>query len=66
MIAIFTAFRELQEGYAAYSVSESQVGRVRRYIRNQEEHHRGQSFQEEFRALLDKHGIEYDERYLWD
>ena len=55
-----------QEGYAAFSVSESQVRRVRAYTRNQDSHHRRQSFQDEFRALLDKHGIEYEERYLWD
>lgn len=57
---------EWQVGYAAFSVSESQVVPVRRYIRNQKQHHREQSFQEEFVALLDKHGIEYDPRYLWD
>jgi REP element-mobilizing transposase RayT len=55
-----------QEGYAAFSVSESQVDAVRRYIRNQVEHHRKQSFQEELVALLKRHGVEYDPRYLWD
>ena len=55
-----------QEGYAAFSVSESQVPAVREYIRNQEEHHRTQPYQEEFIALLERHGIEYDPRYLWD
>jgi REP element-mobilizing transposase RayT len=55
-----------QDGYAAFSVSESQVSALRRYIREQEQHHRGQSYQDEFRALLDRHGIAYDERYLWD
>jgi REP-associated tyrosine transposase len=55
-----------QEGYAAFSVSESQVISVREYIRNQKEHHREQTFQEEFIALLERHGIEYDPRYLWD
>ena len=55
-----------QDGYAAFSVSESQVGAVRRYIQTQEAHHRGQSYQDEFRALLERHGIEYEERYLWD
>jgi REP element-mobilizing transposase RayT len=55
-----------QDGYAAFSVSESQVDAVREYIRTQEVHHRGLSYQDEFRALLDRHGIEYDERYLWD
>ncbi len=55
-----------QEGYAAFTVSESQVPSVREYIRNQEEHHRKQAYQEEFVALLERHGIEYDPRYLWD
>lgn len=55
-----------QEGYAAFSVSESQVVAVRRYIRNQAVHHRRQSFQEEFVAMLERHGVEYDPRYLWD
>lgn len=55
-----------QEGYATFSVSESQVPAVRQYIQNQEEHHQTQTFQEELIALLDRHGIEYDQRYLWD
>ncbi len=55
-----------QEGYAAFSVSESQVPAVREYIRKQEEHHRKQTYQEEFVALLERHGIEYDPKYLWD
>ena len=55
-----------QEGYAAFSVSESQVPSVREYIQNQEEHHRKQTYQEEFLALLERHGIEYDPMYLWD
>ena len=55
-----------QEGYGAFSVSESQVVAVRRYIRNQAAHHRRQSFQEEFVAMLERHVVEYDPRYLWD
>ena len=55
-----------QTGYGAFTVSQSQVGTVRRYIRGQEEHHRRHSFKEELLGLLKKHGIEYDERYLWD
>jgi hypothetical protein len=55
-----------QEGYGAFSVSESQVPAVTNYIRGQEEHHRKQTFQEEYVALLQKHGIEYNEKYLWD
>lgn len=55
-----------QSGYGAFSVSESNVERVKQYIANQEEHHRKMSFQDEFRLLLERHGIEYDERYVWD
>jgi putative transposase len=57
---------EWQRGYAAFTVSLSQLDNVRAYVRNQEQHHRRKTFQEELRALLDKHGVEYDERYLWD
>lgn len=55
-----------QEGYAAFTVSESQLPVVREYIRNQEKHHYRQSFQKEFIALLHKHDIQYDPKYLWD
>ncbi|HQU45839.1 MAG TPA: IS200/IS605 family transposase [Pirellulales bacterium] len=55
-----------QAGYGAFSVSRSNVEQVRQYIANQEEHHRTRTFQEEFRLLLKRHGIEYDERYVWD
>ena len=54
-----------QAGYGAFSVSESNVPVVTRYIHNQEEHHRVKTFQEEFRVFLDKHNIQYDERYVW-
>jgi len=47
-------------------VSQSQRAVVESYIRNQEEHHLTKSFKEEFLELLQKHGVEYDERYLWD
>jgi REP element-mobilizing transposase RayT len=55
-----------QNGYGAFSVGQSEVGRVRIYIEGQEEHHRKKTFQEEFRAFLKEHEIEYDERYVWD
>jgi putative transposase len=55
-----------QGGYAAFSVSQSVVPDVRRYIENQEEHHRKMTFQEELRILFVRHGIEFDERYVWD
>jgi putative transposase len=55
-----------QAGYGAFSVSQSNVEAVRRYIANHEEHHRKMTFQDELRSLLKNHGIEYDERYVWD
>ena len=55
-----------QNGYAAFSVSQSNVDEVRRYIENQEEHHRRMTFQDELRTLFQRHGIEFDERYVWD
>lgn len=54
-----------QAGYSAFTVSESQVDRVRKYIQNQKHHHRKLSFKEELIALLKANKIEYDERYLW-
>jgi len=54
-----------QEEYGAFSVSMSQLDRTIAYIRRQEAHHRKMTFQEEFLALLKKHRVEYDERYLW-
>lgn len=54
-----------QEGYGAFSVSKSNVPDVIKYIDAQEEHHRKISFQEELISFLKKHGIEYDERYIW-
>ncbi len=55
-----------QSGYAGFSVSQSNVDEVRRYIDNQEGHHRKMSFQDELRELFKRHRIEYDERYVWD
>ena len=55
-----------QEGYGAFSVSKSNVPGVIKYIDTQEEHHRKVSFKEEFIGFLQKHGIEYDERYIWN
>jgi len=55
-----------QAGYGAFSVSQSNVEQVKAYIANQEEHHRRVSFQDEFRILLQRHEIEFDERYVWD
>lgn len=55
-----------QGGYGSFSVSQSMITVIRKYISNQEEHHRKVSFQEEFRAFLKRHQIEFDERYVWD
>jgi len=55
-----------QNGYGAFSVSQSHVAKVRRYIEQQIEHHRTRTFQEEFRLFLKRHNVEYDERYVWD
>jgi REP element-mobilizing transposase RayT len=54
-----------QDGYGAFSVSKSNVPDVVKYIQNQREHHKTQTFQEEYLQFLKKHGVEYDERYLW-
>src|SRR5438477_7276836 len=53
-----------QEGYGAFTVSASQLENVRRYIQQQEEHHRTHTFQEEYLALLQRSGVEFDERYV--
>jgi hypothetical protein len=55
-----------QAGYSAFTVSKSQEGRVRIYIKQQEEHHRAKPYQDELIGLLDAHEIQYDERYLWE
>lgn len=55
-----------QGGYAAFSVSQSNIEQVKRYIANQEEHHKRMGFQDELRAMFRKHNIEWDERYVWD
>jgi putative transposase len=57
---------EWQSGYGAFSVSQSSVGRVTEYIAGQEQHHRKMGFQDELRALLQKHSIVWDEKYVWD
>jgi REP element-mobilizing transposase RayT len=54
-----------QEEYGAFSVSVSQLDKTIAYIKGQPEHHRKMTFQEEFLALLKKHRVEYDDRYLW-
>ena len=55
-----------QSKYGVFSVSVSQLDKIIQYIQNQPEHHDKLSFQEEFLALLKRHNLEYDERYLWE
>ena len=55
-----------QEGYGVFSVSQSNVSQVAAYIEKQPEHHKKMTFEEEFVALLKRHGIQYDPRYVWD
>jgi len=55
-----------QAGYGCFSVSEMELDQIVEYIDNQEDHHRLIDFKEEYRKLLRDHGIEYDERHVWD
>ena len=55
-----------QRGYAAFSVSPSQLDAVLQYVDAQKKHHRTRTFQEEYRELLRRQGIDLDERYIWD
>jgi putative transposase len=55
-----------QDGYGAFTVSKSAESDVKDYIARQQEHHRVRTFQEGYLALLQRHGITYDERYVWD
>ena len=54
-----------QDGYGAFTVGQSNVAALRRYIAGQKEHHRERSFECELKTLLERYGIAYDERYLW-
>ena len=55
-----------QSGYGAFSIGQSQVPTVRRYITRQKEHHRRVTFQDEYRKFLEVYEVDYDERYVWD
>ena len=55
-----------QNGYAAFSVSESTLETVTQYVSEQETHHKTVTFQDEYRAFLKRHNVSFDERYLWD
>ncbi len=54
-----------QDGYGAFTVSKSSVSAVASYIQNQRTHHQKQGFQDEYRECLNRHGVDYDERYVW-
>ena len=54
-----------QEGYGAFSIGHAQIEATVRYIARQREHHQGRDFQAEFLAILKKHRMEYDPRYVW-
>jgi len=66
--ALDTRYRRFfwQRGYGAFSVSASQLDSVLEYVNKQQEHHRRRTFQGEYRELLRKHGVDFDERYVWD
>jgi len=55
-----------QRGYGVFSVGQSQLEAVLQYVQSQEEHHRTHTFQDEYRELLHRHNIEFDEQYVWD
>jgi REP element-mobilizing transposase RayT len=63
----FHALRDFrwQDGYGAFTVNKQSIDRVMSYIKNQREHHRRLSFQEEYLRFLQKSGIKFDERFLW-
>src|SRR5260221_1634577 len=68
---VHDTFRELpnfawQEGYGAFSVSVSHLSETIEYIKNQAEHHRTRTFQEEYLAFLKKHNLQFEEKYLWN
>ncbi|MGA8657978.1 MAG: transposase [Chthoniobacterales bacterium] len=55
-----------QNGYAAFSVADSTLESVVEYVSKQDEHHKRLTFQEEYRAFLNRHHVNFDERYVWD
>ena len=55
-----------QNGYAAFSVDQSNIGRIKKYITNQKIHHEKKSFREEYLLMIKKYNMIYDERYMWD
>jgi len=65
-VADGTADFRWQSGYGVFSVSHSMKDKVDQYIRHQNEHHATKSYQDESRQLCERHGIDIDERYVWD
>ena len=63
---IYPDFPGWQIGYSAFTYDFSSLGTLRKYFENQNEHHRIVNFEEEYKALLKEHGIDYDERYIWE
>jgi len=55
-----------QNGYGAFSIGQSQLPALKRYIADQKDHHRHRTFQEEFREFLERYRVKYDETYVWD
>jgi REP element-mobilizing transposase RayT len=55
-----------QRGYGMFSVGPAHRDEAEAYVRNQEEHHKTKSFQDEFRMMLKRYGVEFDEQYVWD
>ena len=55
-----------QRGYGMFSVGPADREQAEEYVRKQEEHHRSKTFQQEFRAFLERYGVAYDEQYVWD
>ena len=64
-ITVFPKFKGWQIGYGAFTVSAYEKDGLIEYIKNQEEHHKKVTFEEEYRALLKEHGIEFEEKYLF-
>lgn len=62
---LFPDFEEWQSGYGAFTYSEREKDMIINYIKNQKEHHKTESFEDEYKNLLKSHGVEFDEKYLW-
>ena len=62
---LFPDFEEWQTGYGAFTYSEREKDMIISYIKNQKEHHKNESFEDEYKNLLKSHRVEFDEKYLW-